>query len=151
MIKSSFHMLLNMRLFTIILGCFIIGITGSCLQKSNDSNNENKIKSEGDYAVIFFDKHLHEFGVVQGDAEIACRFGFSNKGTDPLIIQDVVVGCGCTDVKYPNEPIKPGDDGAIEIVFNTRGRNGHQRQVVKVISNGSVNPQELIIRAEIKE
>lgn len=139
-----------MRLFAFIVGCFFIVITGSCLNKRSETNSEKKSNAEGDSIILLFDKHLHEFGVINGDDEIACRFGFSNKGNASLIIQDVIIGCGCTDVKYPKEPIKPSDSGAIEIVFNPRGRVGHQRQVVKVISNGSVNPQELIIRAEIK-
>jgi hypothetical protein len=121
------------------------------VKNAGNNSNEQRLQSSGDSTVLYFEKKLHDFGLVGSDEEIACRFGFSNTGDAPLIIQDVVAGCGCTDVKYPTEPVRPGDSGAIEVTFNTRGKNGHQRQVVKVISNGSVKPTELIIRAQIKD
>jgi hypothetical protein len=140
-----------MKLFVFISSIFIFALNGSCVKNAGSNTNVQRLQNSGDSTVIYFEKKLHDFGLVGSDEEIACRFGFSNTGDAPLIIQDVVAGCGCTDVKYPTEPVRPGVFGAIEVTFNTRGKNGHQRQVVKVISNGSVMPTELIIRAQIKD
>lgn len=120
---------------------------GGGVSRSAGSMN---VETQTDTTLLVFDKELHNFGKVSAGEEIACRFGFTNQGNSPLVIQDVVAGCGCTNVKYPNQPIQPGEKGAIEVTFDTRGRNGHQRQALRVVSNGTPYPKELIIRAEVE-
>lgn len=118
---------------------------------SGRNSNSSDLKVENiDTTLVVFDNDFHDFGKVSAREEIACRFGFINKGDHSLIIQDVVAGCGCTNVKYPQKPLAPGEKDAVEVTFNTSGRNGHQRQVVRVISNGTIYPKELIIRAEVE-
>jgi len=122
---------------------------------ANSCGNRNRSGADGsetvtDSTIVIFEKEMHDFGKVGAGEEIGCRFGFTNAGDQPLVIQDVVAGCGCTNVKYPTKPVQPGEKGAVEVVFDTRGRQGHQRQMVRVISNGSDYPKVLIIRAEVE-
>ncbi|MBL0742931.1 DUF1573 domain-containing protein [Chryseolinea lacunae] len=87
-------------------------------------------------AVITFEKKTHDFGdIVQGD-KVEEVFKFANTGTEPLIITNVQVTCGCTTPKgWPRDPIAPGGKGEVTIAFNSAGKMGKQNKVVTIVSN----------------
>ena len=91
-------------------------------------------KAEG--AVITFEKKTHDFGdIFQGD-KVEETFKFTNTGTEPLIITNVQVTCGCTTPKgWPRDPIMPGGKGELTVAFNSAGKSGRQNKVVTVVSN----------------
>jgi hypothetical protein len=86
--------------------------------------------------VITFEKKTHDFGdMVQGD-KVEETFKFANTGTEPLIITNVQVTCGCTTPKgWPRDPILPGGKGELTVAFNSAGKMGKQNKVVTVVSN----------------
>jgi len=86
--------------------------------------------------VISFEKKTHDFGdIFQGD-KVEETFKFANTGTEPLIITNVQVTCGCTVPKgWPRDPIMPGGKGELTIAFNSAGKMGKQNKVVTVVSN----------------
>ena len=88
--------------------------------------------------VITFEKKTHDFGdIVQGD-KVEETFKFANTGTEPLIITNVQVTCGCTTPKgWPRDPIMPGGKGELTIAFNSAGKMGKQNKVVTVVSNAA--------------
>ena len=90
--------------------------------------------------VISFEKKTHDFGdIFQGD-KVEETFKFANTGTEPLIITNVQVTCGCTTPKgWPRDPIMPGGKGELTVAFNSAGKMGKQNKVVTVVSN-AVNP-----------
>ena len=91
-------------------------------------------KSNG--PVITFEKKSHDFGdIAQGD-KVETVYKFTNTGSEPLIITNVQVTCGCTVPKgWPRDPIAPGQKGEITIAFNSAGKMGRQNKVVTVVSN----------------
>ena len=121
----------------------------------NCSGNSSKsvINSGGvqDSTKIVFINDTHDFGILKAGESVGCSFSFTNEGEKPLLISDVKAGCGCTNVKYPLKPIAPGKGGKIEIKYNTKGKNGQQRQIITVFSNGSEEPSMLIIRANVED
>ena len=88
--------------------------------------------------VITFEKKTHDFGdIVQGD-KVEETFKFANTGTEPLIITNVQVTCGCTTPKgWPRDPIMPGGKGELTVAFNSAGKMGKQNKVVTVVSNAA--------------
>ena len=123
----------------IVSGCFGGG-------KSNGGAKNINIK---DSTLIVFDKDTHDLGTLIAGETVACQFGFTNAGDKPLFISDVAASCGCTNVKYPDKPLLPNEKGIIEVTYNSRGKHGNQRQMIHVTSNGSQQPQRLVIRAEV--
>ncbi len=117
---------------------------------SQDKSSLGTLSELSDSTRLVFNKTMHDFGDIKEGEEIGCSFGFSNAGENPLLIQEVIAGCGCTNVKFPKHPIPPGQTGVIEIVFDTRGRKGLQRKTIRVISNGGQYPSELVIRANVE-
>jgi hypothetical protein len=96
---------------------------------------------EKDGPVITFENKTHDFGdIIQGE-KVEYVFSFSNTGTEPLIITNVEVTCGCTTPKgWPRDPIQPGHKGELTVSFNTAGKIGRQNKPIIVISN-AVNPE----------
>jgi hypothetical protein len=86
--------------------------------------------------IITFEKKTHDFGdIIQGD-KVEETFKFANTGTEPLILTNVQVTCGCTTPKgWPRDPILPGGKGELTIAFNSAGKMGKQNKVVTVVSN----------------
>ena len=103
------------------------------------------------YAEITFDKINHDFGNVN-EGEIAKTiFTFTNTGKNDLYIVDAVGSCGCTVPKYPkNIPIKPGENGEIEVNFDTNGRPNLQQKMIKVSANTPEGGQLLRIQAFVE-
>jgi hypothetical protein len=92
-------------------------------------------------AVIAWERATHDFGdVVQGE-KVEHTFRFKNTGTEPLVITNVQVTCGCTTPKgWARDPIPPGESSEITIGFNSAGKYGKQEKVVTILSNAT-NPE----------
>jgi Protein of unknown function (DUF1573) len=72
---------------------------------------------------------------VQGD-KVEHTFKFRNAGTEPLVITNVSVTCGCTIPKgWSRDPIPPGETGEITIGFNSAGQYGKKEKVITIVSN----------------
>lgn len=114
-----------------------------------DSKSGSDLKPS--YAEITFDKISHDFGNVN-EGEIAKTiFTFTNTGENDLYIVDAVGSCGCTVPKYPkNIPIKPGENGEIEVNFDTNGRPNLQQKMIKVSANTPEGGQLLRIQAFVE-
>ena len=51
------------------------------------------------------------------------------------MIKSVDVSCGCTFPSYPFLPIKPGEEGQIDVNFDSKGKIGRQKPTVTVVTN----------------
>jgi uncharacterized protein YcfL len=74
-------------------------------------------------------------GKVKEGEKIEISYRFKNTGTELLIINNVVVSCGCTVAEKPEEPIAPGAEGAIKATFDTKGRVGTNHKTMAVYTN----------------
>lgn len=101
--------------------------------------------------VLTWDKSTHDFGnIVQGDV-VEHTFKFTNTGTEPLIITNVQVSCGCTTPKgWPRDPVMPGGTGELTVAFNSTGKMGAQTKPVTIISN-AVNDTRLVFNTVVLE
>lgn len=63
------------------------------------------------------------------------EFPFVNDGDTPLVIISATASCGCTQPKYPTEPIKPGKKGVIKVTYLPQGRPGEFDKLIKVRTN----------------
>jgi len=76
-----------------------------------------------------------DFGkAVQGEA-IVRAFKFRNSGTSPLEVRRVKPSCGCTAALASKQVVAPGEEGAIEVRFETVDRAGFQNVDVHVFHN----------------
>ncbi len=65
------------------------------------------------------DKAVHNFGDIMLDSgPVSCEFTITNNGSKPAVIYNVISSCGCTDVEWTREPIKPGGTGKVSATYS---------------------------------
>jgi hypothetical protein len=131
-------------LFTCLSGC-------NQASQAEKNNRRSEINPEADGPVISFQKDVHDFGKIITGERVSYGFRFTNTGTSPLLITGIRSGCGCTVGDYPRDPVMPGKDGRIHVVFNSSGRRGFQSESVRVLSNAEESVVTLRITAEVME
>lgn len=66
-----------------------------------------------------FDKMVHNFGeIIHKSGPVSCSFTVKNTGDTPAVIYNVVSTCGCTDVGWTREPIRPGQSGKVSVTYS---------------------------------
>jgi uncharacterized protein YdeI (BOF family) len=95
-------------------------------------------------AQIVFDKGTHDFGKIPEGTVANYEFKFTNKGTEPLIINSVKASCGCTTPNWTREPVMPGKDGVITASYNSKGRPGAFNKSITIQTNSTTNSSALI-------
>jgi len=138
------------------LGLFII----SCgeVKHNVDANNvENPAtadspKDQGNLPVMVFERGTkYDFGHAQSGEILVNTFYFKNEGKSDLIISDVSTSCGCTVSKYPSKPIRSGEEAAITLTFDTKGRKGHQTKRATVLTNCKPNRVVLTLTTDLEK
>jgi hypothetical protein len=67
-----------------------------------------------------------------------------------LIITSAKGSCGCTIPEYPTDPIAPGEEGIIDVVFNSDGKSGQQNKKVTIVANTVPNTTVLAINGMVE-
>lgn len=100
-------------------------------------------------AVIDFSKKEHDFErVIEGEIT-TYTFTFTNKGNKDLLITAVDADCGCTVPGFSRQPVKPGEEGEIEVRFDSKNQLGFNHKKITVVSNAVPNKTDLFIKAQV--
>ncbi|PST81941.1 DUF1573 domain-containing protein [Pedobacter yulinensis] len=147
----------------IFLAVLLAGALASC--QSNQKNETSQAETSAvannaadngsavpdkDAPVITWERETFDFGTIKQGEKVQHDFKFKNTGKTPLIISNASASCGCTVPEPPKEPIKPGAEGVIKVVFDSNGKEGMQDKGITITSNA--NPTMSVIRlvGEIK-
>ncbi len=126
-------------------------------------NNNNKVTTDlinipatadstakvGSSPKFEFKRTTFDFGAINPGEIVSHTFKFKNVGGSDLIIAKVTSSCGCTVPKYTDKPIKPGEEGLIEAIFDSAGRTGMQHKTLTIMANTQPNRIQLAFTAEI--
>ncbi|PKP09348.1 MAG: hypothetical protein CVU09_11770 [Bacteroidetes bacterium HGW-Bacteroidetes-4] len=116
----------------------------------NNNSLENRNSDTSALPIIQFEKTAHNFGqIIQGE-KVSYTFTFKNIGQGDLIIKDAIASCGCTVPKYSRKPIKSGEEGRLEVIFDSNNRSGKQLKTVTVWTNCKPEQIRLQLSAEIQ-
>ena len=86
----------------------------TCILFYNSSYAQEKLGNG-----LEIDKMVHNFGDIMLDSgPVSCEFTLTNKSSKPAVIYNVISSCGCTDVEWTKEPIKPGSTGKISATYS---------------------------------
>jgi hypothetical protein len=94
--------------------------------------------------VLKFDKYQHNFGRVTEGEVAEWNVGFRNLGNKPLNIKEVKSSCGCTAAVLSSKNLKPGEEGELNIKFDTKDRSGKVTRTVTVFSDDPDQPRQII-------
>lgn len=120
-----------------------------CKETPDNSTKKPAAEDTVSAPVAEFQKTTHDFGKIITGEKVAYAFRFTNSGNHPLVITGIRSGCGCTVGDYPKDPVKPGEEAKINVVFNSAGRRGFQSESVKVLSNSEESVITLRVTAEV--
>jgi hypothetical protein len=114
---------------------------------TNSASADGKINT--DLPEIKFEEEVFDFGRITQGERVSHSFAFKNVGHSNLIISGASGSCGCTVPEWPKEPIKVGEGGQINVVFNSEGKSGIQEKTVTVVTNCEPATRVIRIKAEI--
>lgn len=100
---------------------------------------------------IEFSEVKYDFGTIKQGDVVDHVFKFKNTGTQPLVISNVGVSCGCTVPAWTKEPVQPGKTGTISAKFNSAGKMGMQTKVLTIDSNSAGGSTTVSLVGEVKE
>lgn len=121
----------------VILSVLLAGIVLSSCQsdKVKSENVSSEMVDPKNPPVMTFDESTYDFGTISQGERVKHTYFFKNTGKSPLIIHSAQGSCGCTIPEWPKEPIQPGEEGKIEVSFNSEYKSGHQEKMVTILAN----------------
>lgn len=135
--------------------CQNIGKNNAATDNANETTADVVIDAAApaaaDAAVMSFENGNYNFGKITQGEKVSYSYKFKNVGKSPLIILNATATCGCTVPEVPKEPIKPGAEGEIKVVFDSNGKSGMQDKVITVTSNAQPHIASLHLTGEVKE
>jgi hypothetical protein len=112
----------------------------NCKAQSNTSTGADGPK-------ISFESDTINYGTIPPKSDPDRTIKFTNTGTTPLIIESVV-GDIVTPVKYPHEPIQPGQSAEIKVTYPT-GRVGPFINFIAVTSNAPPHQKIIFVKGVV--
>jgi hypothetical protein len=86
----------------------------------------------------------HDFGDIKQGEKVTHVFVITNSGGDLLKITNVKASCGCTAALPENDELAPGESTNLNVTFNSAGRIGKQKKIIRIESNDPDNPQVIV-------
>ena len=124
-----------------------------CSTPSNTADEPTTAQVNHQPGLIHFYEKSIDFREVNRGSQLTHTFKFKNSGTGPLAIQGVHTSCGCTTVTpYKDKVFNPGEEGSIEVTFDTSDFKGEVKKTVTIMTNNPLSyPTVLTLKASIKE
>ncbi|MEO8795336.1 MAG: DUF1573 domain-containing protein [Daejeonella sp.] len=142
--------ILSLALIAVMASCNNQKTTGEVNTTAATTTENNTVIDPSNAAAFKFEKDSYDFGQITEGEKVAYEFTFKNVGKNPLIISDAQASCGCTVPEYPHNPIAPGEEGKISVVFSSAGKTGMQNKIVSVIANTIPSKTELHLIGDVK-
>jgi len=134
-----------MRRFTLFIFAIILF---SCTQKA-DKRSDVTSSAEPGNTEIAFSESSHDFGKLEAGEIVLYSFVFTNKGPNDYLIKELHSDCGCVKTNFPEQPVKPGETGLIEVELDTSGLVGKEYKTIELLGN-TKELKHLAIFAEVK-
>jgi len=115
----------------------------------NNPNTASGAVDTTNLPVLTFVEEVYDFGKITQGEKVTHAYKFTNTGKSDLIITSARGSCGCTVPSWPKEPIKPGAEGMIDVVFSSEGRSGQQHKQVTVVANTQPSTAVVALKGEV--
>ena len=130
----------------LVLVCMICLGLGMSLQAQTKATTSTYT---GTGAEIEFEKKVVDFGNLKvGDVKVV-TITYKNIGKKPLILDDVISSCDCTEVEWSKAPVMPGKTGTIKATYTAKN-TGLISKRITVLSNANTDRVILQLKGEVK-
>lgn len=109
----------------------------------------DKPAAPGSAPTMVFNEMLHDFGKITQGEKVSYSFVFKNTGGSDLVISSAQGSCGCTVPSYPKEPIKPGQESKVDVLFDSSSKSGLVQKTVTLVTNCNPSTKILTISSTI--
>jgi hypothetical protein len=107
--------------------------------------------SQTDSSALLFDEKVFDFGEIEEkDGKVTHLFVLKNTGKEPVIIDEIVTGCGCTTAEYSKDLINPGQKSELTVIYNPMYRPGSFVKEITVIYNNRREISRIWIKGNVK-
>ena len=126
-----------------------LGLAISVQAQSKDAKAPAKTTYTGTGAEIEFEKKVVDFGTLKvGDVKVV-TVTYKNIGKKPLILDDVISSCDCTEVEWSKAPVMPGKTGTIKATYTAKNEGLISKRIT-VLSNANTDRVILQLKGEVK-
>jgi hypothetical protein len=87
------------------------------------------------------------FGEISQGERVRHTFAIENKGNAPLHISKVVAACGCTAALMESDTVAPGEEGKLQVEFDSTGFSGEKFKSIRLFTN---DPKESIAMVSLQ-
>ena len=127
----------------------ITSVMSSCKYfKNNESGISNAITKP---ATIKINELIHDFGDVQQGEIVTYVFNYMNTSDVNFTIDSVDTGSRKINVKWYPVVVKPGEEGHVEVNYNSTGDFGEQNRPVILYANTKEKIHHLVITAQVND
>lgn len=139
-----------MKRILALVSLICLGLTAGLYAQSNDSKaSATKTTYTGSGAEIEFEKKFVDFGTLKvGDVKVV-TITYKNIGKKPLILDDVISSCDCTEVEWSKAPVMPGKTGTIKATYTAKNVGLISKRLT-VLSNANTDRVILQLKGEVK-
>ncbi len=127
---------------------FLIAVVIACTQAFSQTAATEKAAPNPNAPKAKFDKMVNDFGEIAQGIPRTAEFKLTNEGKEPLLIQNARASCGCTNLKYSQEPILPGKSTIISATYNAAAV-GPFTKTITVTTNADSSPVVLQIKGTV--
>ncbi|MBR1940141.1 MAG: DUF1573 domain-containing protein [Bacteroidaceae bacterium] len=73
----------------------------------------------------------------------------TNTGSELLVINDVTTSCGCTEVEFSREPVRPGQSTELTVRYNP-DEKGFFSKTISIYSNAGSTPATIVLKGNVE-
>lgn len=127
--------ILSIACMALLASCNNQGAEQPAVTTETEAVSNTVESASADAPAFKFVKESFDFGEITDGEKVSYDFKFTNIGKSPLIITSATATCGCTVPEYPKEPVAPGEEGILRVVFDSSGKLGMQNKVITITAN----------------
>lgn len=134
-----------MKKFALLSLLFLTTARGGAFAQTGDKSAP---KAPAIESAIQMTKEKYEIGKIPQGEPYVFYMEFLNKTKKPLVVKNVMAGCGCTVPEKPTEPIMPGKVGKIKVSYSAPNI-GPVNKDVEIYLAGYTEPKIIYFTGEV--
>ncbi|MBW8683566.1 DUF1573 domain-containing protein [Chitinophaga rhizophila] len=114
------------------------------------SENQNELPETGSDSVSYtFVETKHECGIINQGANYTFAFKFLNTGKKDVVITKAEHSCPCIELKWPDQPVKPGETGYIRGILHAEQLGRFSREIYVHTISSKVPMRIVVLNGQV--